>query len=165
MRLWPLWLGAASLSAAIAGGVGFYIGDLWAFHESQKPHERLLLPFDPLAQPDAVGPVRVQFSCPQRAGREPVIVRVYYSGHPNEAGRPYANEIFEILLDPAYASGRQEEIITVPAKAVDHRVRALVDRSFGADVFVKGPGRLSGSRYVLPGDDIPDVINVECSSW
>ena len=125
-------------------------------------HRSLPLEFAPPFQPDAVGPVRVRFECPERPGRAPVTIKVLYAGHPNEAGRPYANETFEILLDPVYAIGRQGEVIQAPAKAMDHRVRALVGKPFGADVTVTGQGGLFGARYVLPGADVSGVIEVRC---
>ncbi|MFC7379742.1 hypothetical protein [Brevundimonas sp. GCM10030266] len=126
------------------------------------PHNALPLAFEPPVQPDEVGPVRVRFNCPERPGQGAVTVKVLYAGHPNEAGRPYANETFEILLDPVHATGRQGEVIVVPAKAMDRRVRDLVDKPFGADVHVTGQNDLSGHRYVLPEEDVSGVIEVSC---
>jgi hypothetical protein len=150
----------------LAGFVGLGASVVWFCLQPdpgfQPAHEELPLVFDPPAQPDSVGPVRVRFNCARKPEPGPVTVRVYYAGHPNEAGRPHANETFEILLDPVYATGRQGDVITVPAKAMDRRVRALVDKPFGADVAITGQGGLAGNHYVLPGEDVTGIIEVQC---
>jgi|GEM_PF-4995850 len=130
----------------------------------QRTHVARALQFDPPMQPDAVGPIRVRFICPQRPEPSPVTVSVMYMGHPNETGRPYANETGEILLDPVHATGRQGEVIAVRAQAMDRRVRMLVDKPFGADVSVRGENGLFGTRYVFPGDDMTGVIEVGCAA-
>jgi hypothetical protein len=157
-------LGGVLLAVLVgsAGIVAFVARDSAASEEHYDRHNPLPLAFEPPFQPDEVGPVRVRFNCPERPGQGPVTVKVLYAGHPNEAGRPYADETFEILLDPVYATGRQGEIIEVPAKAVDRRARALVDKSFGADVSVAGQNGLFGNHYVLPGEDVSGVIDVGC---
>lgn len=165
MKGWSYGLGAVVLVflIGVVGSAGFLICEGLRSVEDQAPHRSVALEFDPPVQPDAVGPIKVRFSCPERAEPGEVTVKVVYAGHPNEAGRPYANETFEILLDPVYATGRQGDVIEVPAKAMDRRVRALVGKSFGADVTVAGPDGLFGTRYVLPGNDTSGVIEVRCS--
>lgn len=153
---------ASILFASCIGVFGFAIFVSLQPDVEDEHHRSIPLEFASPFQPDAVGPVRVRFDCPERPGQGPVTVKVLYAGHPNEAGRRYANETFEILLDAVYASGRQGEVVEVPAKAMDRRVRALVDQPFGADVTVAGQGGLFGTRYVLSGAEIPEVIEVRC---
>jgi hypothetical protein len=167
MRAWQFAFGGVLLVllASVVGFLGWVVVKGERFERDQAPHEALSLEFEPPFQPDAVGPIKVRFNCPERPEQGPVTVKVLYAGHPNEAGRPYANVTFEILLDPVYATGRQGEIIDVPAKAMDRRVRALVDKPFGADVTVAGQTGLFGTRYVPPGNDLSGIIEVKCSRW
>ncbi|MFN3559098.1 MAG: hypothetical protein ACK4UQ_07395 [Brevundimonas sp.] len=165
MKGWSYGLAAILLvyGVGVIGFLVFMIREGGSFDRDQAPHESLPLEFHPPFQPDKVGPIRVRFSCPERPRPVQVTVKVLYAGHPGPAGRPYANETFEILLAPVHATGLQGEIIDVPAKAMDRRTRGLVDRSFGADVTVTGPDGLFGTHYVLPGNDTSGVIEVRCS--
>lgn len=130
----------------------------------QKAREARPLVFDPPAQPDSAGPVRIRFDCPARPERDPITVKVYYIGVSNEAGRSYANETNELLLGPVYAPGTVGQIVTVPGWSFDRRVRGLVTGGqIGAEIYVHGREGLNGFRLV-DQDEISDVVGIECET-
>ncbi len=164
----PRSLWTAALVLVLAAIAACLAGAIWLFltpdPSLQPAHKARPLVFDPPARPDSVGPIKIRFECPEKPKPERVTVKVFYLGYPNEAGRPYANETSEILLDAVYATGMPGEVIEVPAKAMDRRVRTLINGPFGADISVAGPKGPYGSLYLEPGEDLTGLIKVECDA-
>jgi hypothetical protein len=154
-----LCIGAGLLIVAAAAGAIWSDGN--AHRQALKEHRARPLRFDPPAQPDIVGPVRVRVLGRLTPGRTGIMLRADYLGYATAQARDYGDETNVVDLGQVFAAGGLDEIIEIPDVSFDRRARAVLQEG-EVKAIIYAIGVEGGCFQQVDEAVMKDVVVMDC---